>query len=75
MIWPYINVLLQYRNEWDELRALQAMLVEIVWGSVARGDHDDTIIEEFSKQPFQHHRITNVSYLEEAQQDNRLLMQ
>lgn len=61
----HISVGLEYWYEGHELRALKAVLVEVVRSSVARCYDDNSIIEELGEQSLQHHCVSYVCYLRE----------
>ena len=58
------------RDEWQEQRAVQTALVQILGRDVGGCDHDGAEFEQFREQPAENHRIGNVGdvKLVEAQQ-------
>lgn len=60
----YLTVVLKDGYEGEEIGALETILIEAIWVSVAGCHNDHPIVEQLCKQSLQDHCITNVCHLQ-----------
>ena len=59
-----MTLFFQHVYEWNKVRPLNAIFVEIIWWPVAGSNQDDALVKQVGKQLLEDHCISNICHLD-----------